>query len=153
MTLSLGDLQAMPRRAVEYALECSGNTGGAPFAIGLIGNARWGGASLSRLLRRARPQDDAIEVIFWGSDAGAVAIRDNTGVTGGGITGTVEPDSDGNQDLFITEQFARSMSLDDAMEGDKLLCYEMNGVPLPRTTVPRCDSSRPGGTAWPTSSG
>ena len=131
MTLSLEDLQAMPRRAVEFALECSGNTNGAPFAIGLIGNARWAGASLNRLLRLARPLDDAIEVIFWGNDSGRVTIRDNTGVTGGGITGTVEPDSDGNQDLTITEQFARSMSLADAMEGDKLLCYEMNDVPLP----------------------
>ena len=35
-------------------------------------------------------------------------------------------------DLTITEQFARSMSLEDALSGDNLLCYEMNGVPLPR---------------------
>ena len=33
--------------------------------------------------------------------------------------------------LTITEQFARSMSLDDAMNPDNLLCYEMNGAPLP----------------------
>ena len=35
-------------------------------------------------------------------------------------------------DLTITEQFARSMSLEEALSGDNLLCYEMNGVPLPR---------------------
>ena len=35
-------------------------------------------------------------------------------------------------DLTITEQFARSMSLEDAMNSDNLLCYEMNGAPLPR---------------------
>lgn len=129
LTLSLDDLQAMPRRAVEFALECSGNTNGAPFAIGLIGNARWAGTSLSRLLRRAGPLDDAIEVIFWGTDSGQVTIRDNSGVTSGGDTGVLVPPLSTN--LQITEQFARSMSLADAMEGDKLLCYEMNGVPLP----------------------
>ena len=31
----------------------------------------------------------------------------------------------------ITEQFARSMSIDDALHPDNLLCYEMNGEPLP----------------------
>ena len=35
-------------------------------------------------------------------------------------------------DLTITERFARSMSLEDAMNPDNLLCYEMNGVPLPQ---------------------
>lgn len=130
LVLSLADLQGLPRRAVEYALECSGNTS-APFAIGLIGNARWAGASLRQVLRQARPLDDAIEVVFWGADAGTVTIRDNVGVTGGGVTGTVAPDSTGGLDLTITEQFARSMSLEDAMEAENLLCYEMNDVPLP----------------------
>ena len=37
----------------------------------------------------------------------------------------------GGLDLTITEQFARSMSLDDALNRDNLLCYEMNGEPLP----------------------
>jgi DMSO/TMAO reductase YedYZ molybdopterin-dependent catalytic subunit len=43
----------------------------------------------------------------------------------------VTPDSGGTLDLTITEQFARSMSLDDALNADNLLCYEMNGEPLP----------------------
>ena len=33
--------------------------------------------------------------------------------------------------MTITEQFARSMSLADAMNPDNLLVYEMNGEPLP----------------------
>ena len=33
--------------------------------------------------------------------------------------------------LTIPEQFARSMSLDDALDPRNLLCYEMNGEPLP----------------------
>jgi DMSO/TMAO reductase YedYZ molybdopterin-dependent catalytic subunit len=129
--LSLPHLQALPRRAVTFALECSGNTGGAPFAIGLIGNARWAGASLRHVLRRARPRDEAIEVVFWGADEGKVTIRDNSGITGPGVTGHVEPDGSGGQDLTITEHFARSMSLEDAMSSHNLLCYEMNGAPLP----------------------
>src|SRR5678810_1058446 len=35
------------------------------------------------------------------------------------------------RDLTITEQFARSMSIDDALDPRNLLCYEMNGEPLP----------------------
>jgi len=34
LSLSLADLKALPRRSVTFALECSGNTNGAPFAIG-----------------------------------------------------------------------------------------------------------------------
>jgi DMSO/TMAO reductase YedYZ molybdopterin-dependent catalytic subunit len=132
-TLSLTDLQALPRQVVTFALECSGNTGGAPFAIGLVGNARWAGASLAQVLRKARPLDRGIEVIFWGADKGQVTIRDNSGVfdPGPGSQGVFVPDGAGSFDLTITEQFARSMSLEDALSSDNLLCYEMNGVPLP----------------------
>jgi hypothetical protein len=55
----------------------------------------------------------------------------NSGIVSGGVTGTVVPDGEGGQDLTITEQFARSMSLHDALARDNLLCYEMNGDPLP----------------------
>jgi DMSO/TMAO reductase YedYZ molybdopterin-dependent catalytic subunit len=44
----------------------------------------------------------------------------------------VVPDGGGGLDLTITEQFARSMTLDDALNPENLLCYEMNGVALPR---------------------
>ena len=43
----------------------------------------------------------------------------------------VTPDGSGGLDLTITERFARSMSLEDAMSPENLLCYEMNGAPLP----------------------
>ena len=66
-----------------------------------------------------------------GADRGTVTIRDNSGILSGGQTGTVEPDAGGGLDLTITEQFARSMSLDEALNRDNLLCYEMNGEPLP----------------------
>ncbi len=129
MSISLADLMARPRRDVEFTLECSGNTG-LPFFIGGIGNAVWGGAALAPLLRRARPLDSATEVVFWGTDSGTVAIRDNSGVLSAGNTGVGEPDAGGGLDITITEQFARSMTLADAMAPGNLLCYEMNDEPL-----------------------
>jgi DMSO/TMAO reductase YedYZ molybdopterin-dependent catalytic subunit len=129
-SLRLADLKARPHREVTFTMECSGNTG-LPFFIGGIGNARWGGTPLAAVLRQARVLDEATEVVFWGHDRGEVTIRDNSGVLRGGSTGTVEPDDTGGLDLTITEQFARSMSLEDALNPDNLLCYEMNGVPLP----------------------
>ncbi len=129
-SMSLADLMARPRREVEFTLECSGNTG-LPFFIGGIGNAVWGGAQLAPLLHRARPLDSATEVVFWGTDRGTVTIRDNSGVTSAGNTGIGEPDAGGGLDLTITEQFARSMTLDDAMASGNLLSYAMNGSALP----------------------
>jgi DMSO/TMAO reductase YedYZ molybdopterin-dependent catalytic subunit len=131
MSLTLDDIRARPRREVDFTLECSGNHGGAPFATGFLGNARWAGTPLAPLLRKSGLRKEAIEVVFYGVDRGAITIRDNTGVVGGGNTGTVEPDSGGGLDLTMTERFARSMSLDDALDPRNLLCYEMNGVPLP----------------------
>src|SRR4051812_10494177 len=105
---------------------------GLPFFIGGVGNARWTGTPLHSLLRQADPADGGTEVVFWGADRGAVTIRDNSGITGAGNTGVTEPDAAGGLDLTITEQFARSMSLSEAMAPDNLLCFEMNGEPLPR---------------------
>ena len=113
-------------------MECSGNADtSSDFFFGGVGTARWGGARLAPLLEEAGVLDEASEVVFWGADRGTVTIRDNVGIVSGGHTGTVEPDSTGGLDLTITEQFARSMSLDEALHPDNLLCYEMNGGPLP----------------------
>jgi DMSO/TMAO reductase YedYZ molybdopterin-dependent catalytic subunit len=131
LSLSLADLKALQRRDVEFTLECSGDDG-LPFAVGVVGNAVWGGTPLAPLLRRARPLDTATEVVFWGTDAGQVAIRDNGGVLSAGNTGVGEPDATGGLDITITEQFARSMTLDHAMAPGNLLAYQMNGAPLPQ---------------------
>jgi len=127
---SLAQLKELHDRAIEYTLECAGNTG-LPFFIGGIGNAVWRGAPLGKVLRLAGPTDAASEVVFWGADSGQVTIRDDSGITSGGLTGTVEPDAGGGLDLTITEHFARSMTLDEAMASENLLCWEMNDVPLP----------------------
>ena len=109
LSLSLADIRALPRREVAFTLECSGNHG-APFVTGLIGNAVWAGTPLAPLLREAGPLPRGIEVVFWGADGG--------------------PDQIGVPPAPVVEQFARSMSLEDALEQDILLCYEMNGTPL-----------------------
>jgi DMSO/TMAO reductase YedYZ molybdopterin-dependent catalytic subunit len=132
-SLTLADLKARDRQEVEFTLECSGNTGvDGGFFIGGIGNAVWGGARLAPLLESAGILDEATEVVFYGVDRGTETIRDNTGILSGGRTGRIEPDTGGANDLTITEQFARSMSVRDALSRDNLLCYEMNSEPLPR---------------------
>jgi DMSO/TMAO reductase YedYZ molybdopterin-dependent catalytic subunit len=133
LSLSLADIQNRQRREVDFTLECSGNNGtGLPFATGFIGNARWAGTPLAPLLYEAGLLKDAVEIVFYGIDRGSQTIRDNSGIVSGGLTGTVETDAGGGLDLSITEQFARSMSLDDALNPRNLLCYEMNGEPLPK---------------------
>jgi DMSO/TMAO reductase YedYZ molybdopterin-dependent catalytic subunit len=129
-TLTLADLKARAHREVNFTLECSGDHG-FDFFIGGIGNARWGGTPLAELLEEAGILKQGTEVIFWGADSGKVTVRDNDGILSGGSTGTVEPDGAGGLDLTITEQFARSMSIDEALDRNNLLCYEMNGEPLP----------------------
>lgn len=110
MTLTLRDLKARPRHEVTFTLECSGNRR-QPFLHGLVGNATWAGTPLAPLLQEAGVQDQGIEVVFIGSDTGEEEVR--------GIT--------------MTQHFARSMSLEDAMNPNNLLCYEMNGAPLPQS--------------------
>jgi DMSO/TMAO reductase YedYZ molybdopterin-dependent catalytic subunit len=107
MTLTLAELRARPRQEVTFTLECSGNHG-FPFFTGGIGTAHWAGTPLAPLLREAGPLPEGIEVVFWGADAGPVTIGEQT----------------------VTEQFARSMSLAEALDPNILLCYEMNGAPL-----------------------
>jgi DMSO/TMAO reductase YedYZ molybdopterin-dependent catalytic subunit len=119
-SLTLADLtDHCSRREVDFTMECSGNTG-LPFFIGGVGNARWAGAPLAPLLKRAGVLEQGIEIVFWGADSGTVTIRDNSGV--------LPPHG---PELTITERFARSMSLEDALADENLLCYEMNGAPLP----------------------
>jgi len=129
-TLTLADIKARPLHEVDFTLECSGNTG-LPFFIGGIGNAKWGGARLAPLLEQANILDGATEVIFWGIDGGEVTVRDNPGILSGGQSGTVQPDGGGGLDLTVTEQFARSMSIREALSRDNIVCYQMNGGPLP----------------------
>jgi DMSO/TMAO reductase YedYZ molybdopterin-dependent catalytic subunit len=108
LSLTLDDLKARPRQELTFTLECAGNHG-LPFFDGGIGNARWAGTPLAALLAEAEVLEDGIEVVFFGTDQGEETVRETE----------------------IVQNFARSMSLADAMHPDNLLCYEMNGEPLP----------------------
>ena len=93
MTLTMADLQAWPRQELDFTIECSGNHG-FDWNWGLLGNASWAGVALLPLLHEAGIKDDAIEVAFYGVDAGEETVREQT----------------------ITQHFARSMSIEDAMQ-------------------------------------
>jgi DMSO/TMAO reductase YedYZ molybdopterin-dependent catalytic subunit len=110
--LTLSELRILPRQEVISTIECSGSNG-FPFNPSLIGNARWAGASLAEVLRAAQVKISALEVVFFGWDQGEEVVRKDTPL-----------------ELKFTGNFARSMSIDDAMNPANLLCYEMNGAPL-----------------------
>lgn len=112
LSLSLADLKARPRQEVVFTVECSGNHG-FPFFTGGIGNARWAGTPLAAILEEAGVKENGIEVVFWGTDVGDVALKDDV------------------RDVKMHQNFARSMSLTDAMSPNNILCYEMNGAALP----------------------
>ncbi len=129
-SLSVADLRARERRELDFTIECSGDNGFDWFSSA-IGNARWAGTPLSSVLEEAGISEHGSEIVFYGVDSGTVTIRDNIGVLRPGKTGKVTDDGEGGLDLTITERFARSMSIRDALHRDNLLCYEMNGEPLP----------------------
>jgi DMSO/TMAO reductase YedYZ molybdopterin-dependent catalytic subunit len=109
LTLTLDDLKARERQEVTFTMECSGNSG-LPFFTGGVGNATWAGTPLAPLLDEAGVLEEGMEVVFWGADAGEQIWR---------------------EEITVTEQFARSMALPDALDANTLLVYEMNGAPLP----------------------
>jgi DMSO/TMAO reductase YedYZ molybdopterin-dependent catalytic subunit len=109
LTLTLDQIKARPRREVVYTLECSGNHG-FPFMTGVIGTAKWAGTPLAPILEEAGIREGGAEVVFFGADTGEEKIRDAT----------------------VQVPFARSLSVADAMQPEMMLCYEMNGQPLPQ---------------------
>ena len=106
--LTIEDIKSRPKQEVTFTLECSGNHG-SPTFTGAIGNARWGGTPLAPILKEAGIHDNGIEVIFFGYDSG----------------------TEQRKKAEMRQNFARSMSVDDALKDTHLLCYEMNGEPLP----------------------
>lgn len=113
LTLTLDEVKALPRQEVISTIECSGNDG-LPFLASAVGNARWAGVSLADMLKAAQIKPGVIEVVFYGADQGEEVVRKDTPL-----------------EVKFNGTFARSMSLDDAMNPANLLCYEMNGSPLP----------------------
>ncbi len=110
---TLPDLQHRERRTQAVTMECAGNGRSRleprpvsqPWDQGGIGTAEWTGTPLAPLLIDAGVSPDAVELVFTGADRG--------------IQGGVE------------HQYARSLTLAEAMSDDVLLAYEVNGQPLP----------------------
>jgi DMSO/TMAO reductase YedYZ molybdopterin-dependent catalytic subunit len=110
--LSLADLRSMRPVDVVNGYECSGNNAGA--LQGLSSNGRFTGVRLRDVLRRAGVEDEAREVVFFGADMGPedVIFRQNT--------------------LKVRQQFARSITLENAMKPEPILAWALNGQPLHR---------------------
>ena len=112
MELTLEELKRRPRSELIAGFECSGNS---PVRLNtLVGNARWTGTSLAALLRDAGLKSTAREVVCFGADHGTEEI-----VHGGVQTQKYE------------QNFARSLAVEDAMNPDVLIIWEMDGAPLP----------------------
>ena len=108
ISLTWEQIKARPRQEVTFTLECAGNHGFNWFTGG-IGNARWAGTPLAPILQQAGIKKNGIEVVLFGSDEGEEEVRN----------------------IKMKHNFSRSMSLEAALAPTNLLCYEMNGEPLP----------------------
>lgn len=106
---TLAELKRRPRQEVVFTIECAGNHGFEWFTGG-IGTAKWAGTPLAPLLQEAGLRPEGIEVVFFGADAGEEEVRN----------------------IKMSQQFSRSLSVSDATRPEVLLCYEMNGEPLPQ---------------------
>jgi sulfane dehydrogenase subunit SoxC len=113
LRLTLDDLRARLAVEVTATMECAGNGRARleprpvsqPWLSEAVATARWGGVPLAAVLEEAAPADGAAEVVFTGLDRG------------------VENE--------IEQRFQRSITLEEALAGDAVLAYEMNGAPLP----------------------
>lgn len=113
LELTLDDLRTRPARTLEVTLECAGNgrvllpqhEPSQPWLAEAVGNAEWTGTPLAPLLDEAGVLPHAREIVFTGLDRG--------------VQGDVEHD------------YERSVPLAEALTGDLLLAYELNGRPLP----------------------
>ena len=113
LELDLEALRSMPAQTVRVTLECAGNGRALlsprpvsqPWLTGAVGTAEWTGVPLADVLREAGPTPDAVDVVFTGADHGF--------------------------ERGVEQDYARGLSLGDALEPDVLLAYAMNGEPLP----------------------
>lgn len=112
LSLSLAELQSLPERTLPVTLECAGNGRAAvnpryqsmPWRHEGVSTAEWTGTPLRHVLERAGIGDGAVEIAFLGADRG--------------FAGGVE------------HNFGWSLTPDQALADDVLLCTAMNGAPL-----------------------
>jgi sulfane dehydrogenase subunit SoxC len=122
----LEEIKALPAKTLRVTMECAGNGRGqlsprypsVPWLEEGVSTADWTGVALAELLRNAGLRQNATELVFHGADRGF--------------------------DAGVEHNFARSLSLGEALREDVLVAYAMNGAPLPpqhgaplRLIVPR----------------
>ncbi len=112
LELSMDDLRRLGSDEVVAVNQCSGNSRslfdprvpGAQWRNGAMGNARWAGVGLAKLLRAAGVRRDAVQVTFDGLDEGPLASV---------------PD------------FVKALDIDHALQPEVMVAYSMNSEPLP----------------------
>ena len=108
---SLDDMRRFPKVTVTVTLECAGNgraffdppVAGIQWEKGAVGTARWTGARLADVLKKAGIKSEAKHISFNGADKGFAKIPD----------------------------FVRNLPIGKATHPDTIVAYEMNGVPIP----------------------
>ncbi|HKQ79063.1 MAG TPA: sulfite oxidase [Blastocatellia bacterium] len=111
LTLTLDDLKKMPKHTVTVTLECAGNgraffdppVAGIQWEKGAVGTARFAGARLADVLKKAGVKATGQYVAMNGADKPVGKMPD----------------------------FIRNAPMKKALDADTILAYEMNGEPLP----------------------
>ena len=124
---ALDEIKTRPRSEDAATIECGGNGVSTAF-MGAIGNVKWAGTSLAAVLQEVGLDQRATEVVFYGADEGTETIRGNE----------------------YKQNFARSLSVDDALDPRVMLLYELNGKPLTKSHGAPLRLGVPGhfGVAW-----
>jgi sulfite dehydrogenase len=113
LSLSVADLKALGDPVEFFAVnQCSGNSrgffspraNGGQLGHGAMGNAKWTGVALRRVLERAGVGAGAKQVSFRGLDHGVIEA---------------------------TPFFAKALDLDHALDGEVMIAWAMNGADLP----------------------
>ena len=112
ISLGLDEIRSFTPTTIAVTMECAGNGRtrmspralSQPWILEAIGTAEWTGVPLRDVLSRAAIKPDTVELVFTGADHG--------------VQGDIEQD------------YARSLTIDDALRPEVLLAYEMNGRQL-----------------------
>ena len=112
LELSMDELRGMEPCSIAAVNQCSGNSRGlfephmpgGQWGNGAMGNARWTGVPLARLLAKAGVKAKAVDVSFAGLDRGG---------------------------LPAVPDFVKSLPIDQTTRPEILLAYDMNGEALP----------------------
>ena len=126
LSISMEEIKRLPSKTLRVTLECAGNGRGqlaprypsVPWLEEGMSTADWTGVPLAVVLKEAKLDEKASDIVFHGADRGV--------------------------DAGVEHHFARSLARDQALREEVLLAYAMNGAPLPpqhgaplRLVVPR----------------